>query len=100
MINKKRVIQFQVLPNPAPSWLSSKAWQEILTLKDFAKFQRFVATFAQNIDHYKKIFESQDPHRHACSCFLSVNMNVIDNIFFADIRCLKNLTKALICSIK
>lgn len=57
------ISRFQILPNPAASWLSSKAWQEILTLKSFPTFQTFVSTFGENIAHYKQIFESQEPHR-------------------------------------
>ncbi|XP_074037842.1 dynein axonemal heavy chain 1 isoform X2 [Leptinotarsa decemlineata] len=51
------------LANPAPSWLSSKAWNEILALAELASFQKFVTTFAENVSHYKRIFESQEPHR-------------------------------------
>ncbi|KAJ8922597.1 hypothetical protein NQ315_007628 [Exocentrus adspersus] len=51
------------LPNPAPNWLSIKAWQEILALDSLPNFQRFVQSFPDYVNHYKKIFESLEPHR-------------------------------------
>ncbi|CAG9819626.1 unnamed protein product [Phaedon cochleariae] len=52
------------LPNPAPTWLSIKAWNEILALEVLPIFQPFVESFANKVDHYKQIFECQEPHRY------------------------------------
>ncbi|KAJ8971587.1 hypothetical protein NQ317_002870 [Molorchus minor] len=54
---------YLTLANPAPEWVSSKAWQEILALYSLPTFQLFVDTFQNHVGHYKKIFESQEPHR-------------------------------------
>ncbi|XP_056631499.1 dynein axonemal heavy chain 1-like [Diorhabda sublineata] len=51
------------LPNPAPNWLSSRAWNEILALDALPNFQNFVTTFSGNITSYRSIFESLEPHR-------------------------------------
>uniref|UniRef100_A0A6P7G8Z8 Dynein heavy chain 1, axonemal-like n=1 Tax=Diabrotica virgifera virgifera TaxID=50390 RepID=A0A6P7G8Z8_DIAVI len=53
----------QRMPNPASSWLSSRAWNEILALDALPTFQEFVQTFASNIDDYRIMFESSEPHR-------------------------------------
>lgn len=50
-------------PNPDSTWLSSKAWQEILALESLPKFKNFIDTFPNYIDNYKLMFESLEPHR-------------------------------------
>lgn len=50
-------------PNPCREWLSSKSWNEILSLKALPKFVEFVDTFAEHKNVYKGIFESQEPHK-------------------------------------
>ncbi|CAH0560320.1 unnamed protein product [Brassicogethes aeneus] len=49
--------------NPAPQWLSVKSWKEIRSLEVCSKFELFINTFAANIEKYRKLFESVDPHR-------------------------------------
>ncbi|XP_017768545.1 PREDICTED: dynein heavy chain 1, axonemal-like [Nicrophorus vespilloides] len=51
------------MENPASSWLSEKAWMEILSLNNLDHFQEFVNTFPSNVGTYKYIFESPEPHR-------------------------------------
>ncbi|XP_060531534.1 dynein axonemal heavy chain 1-like [Cylas formicarius] len=53
------------LPNPAPSWLSQKAWNEILALEALPNFESFVQSFSANIGYYYAIFESLEPHRES-----------------------------------
>ncbi|ENN79658.1 hypothetical protein YQE_03893, partial [Dendroctonus ponderosae] len=53
------------LANPAPNWLSSKAWNEILALEALPNFQKFVGSFSRNLLYYKEIFDSAEPHREA-----------------------------------
>ncbi|CAG9840890.1 unnamed protein product, partial [Diabrotica balteata] len=53
----------EMIPNPASSWLSSRAWNEILALDALPTFQEFVETFESNIDNYRIMFESSEPHR-------------------------------------
>lgn len=55
--------QLQELTNPAPSWLSNKAWNEILALEALPIFQPFVSSFSKNVKAYKALFDSVDPHR-------------------------------------
>ncbi|KAF5308293.1 hypothetical protein FQR65_LT06286 [Abscondita terminalis] len=51
------------LPNPAPDWLSVKAWKEILALENLHIFKGFPDMFISNINRYKAIFESAEPQR-------------------------------------
>ncbi|XP_025097584.1 dynein heavy chain 1, axonemal-like [Pomacea canaliculata] len=53
----------KVMENPAPSWLSTRSWNEILTLGALKTFSAFVEDFSNHIDHFKMIFDSQEPHK-------------------------------------
>ncbi|VEN36858.1 unnamed protein product [Callosobruchus maculatus] len=75
------------LPNPAPSWLSSKSWSEILALEHLQSFKLFVKTFSDNIAHYKKIFESQEPHRFPLPDILEQVMDEFQKIVV--LKCLR-----------
>ncbi|CAH1982445.1 unnamed protein product [Acanthoscelides obtectus] len=68
------------LPNPAPAWLSSKSWSEILALEHLPSFQPFVRTFNDHLAHYKKIFESQEPHRFPMPDHLEKTMDDFQKI--------------------
>mmetsp|Transcript_8605 Transcript_8605/g.16207 ORF Transcript_8605/g.16207 Transcript_8605/m.16207 type:complete len:872 (+) Transcript_8605:3-2618(+) len=48
--------------NPASTWLTDKAWLDIMNLNRLENFQGFVTDFTNNIAHYKKIFDSVDAH--------------------------------------
>jgi dynein heavy chain len=49
--------------NPAPSWLTSQAWSEILMLSTLPNFLNFHSDVEVFLDYYKKIFDSPQPHR-------------------------------------
>ncbi|KAG2485619.1 hypothetical protein HYH03_015682 [Edaphochlamys debaryana] len=49
-------------PNPAPDWLTDKAWNELLNLSMLPHFTGFADHVANNLDHYKAIFDSNDAH--------------------------------------
>jgi len=51
------------LPNPAPDWVSDRAWKEILTLPALPKFVDFAKNFGNDIDRWKEMFDSATPHR-------------------------------------
>lgn len=48
--------------NPAPEWLTEKAWTEISFLPTIPGFGGFSAHFVDNIRHYKAIFDAGDAH--------------------------------------
>lgn len=55
----------QELINPAVSWLSERAWQDILGLSALDKFGNLAESFAEHLQGFKRIFDSNQPHRHA-----------------------------------
>ncbi|KAI4500001.1 hypothetical protein M0802_004871 [Mischocyttarus mexicanus] len=50
------------LPNPDPTWISSRCWKEIQALEILPKFHEFVKYFHQSLMQFKYIFDSQDAH--------------------------------------
>jgi dynein heavy chain len=50
-------------PNPAPEWLTDKAWIEILNLSKLERFTGFQTHVAAHVRHYKAYFDSSDAHR-------------------------------------
>ncbi|KAK9870895.1 hypothetical protein WA026_009851 [Henosepilachna vigintioctopunctata] len=50
-------------PNPASEWLSSKSWNEILSLRALPRFVTFTDTFTVKRAYYKQLFEAQEPHQ-------------------------------------
>lgn len=54
----------QELSNPAVSWLSERAWQDILGLSALDKFSNLAESFTEHLQGFKRIFDSNHPHRH------------------------------------
>nr|XP_024655433.1 dynein heavy chain 1, axonemal-like [Maylandia zebra] len=53
----------QQLANPAVSWLSERAWQDILGLSTLKIFSNLAQSFPEHLEGFKKIFDSSQPHR-------------------------------------
>ena len=51
------------LQNPAPSWLSSQSWLEVLALCNLQSFSGFEKYFIDHISSFRAVFESNAPHR-------------------------------------
>uniref|UniRef100_A0AAR2LEL7 Dynein, axonemal, heavy chain 1 n=1 Tax=Pygocentrus nattereri TaxID=42514 RepID=A0AAR2LEL7_PYGNA len=49
----------QQLPNPSSSWLSERAWQELLALSELPNFKGLADTFFKHEPEYKRIFDSK-----------------------------------------
>ncbi|KXZ54227.1 hypothetical protein GPECTOR_5g319 [Gonium pectorale] len=49
-------------PNPAPDWLTDKAWNELINLSALPNFKGFADHVAENCDHYRAIFDAADAH--------------------------------------
>lgn len=47
-----------VVQNPAPKWLTDKAWGEIKALAGLPGFAGFAQHFAEEVEHYRAIFDS------------------------------------------
>ncbi|XP_046731532.1 dynein axonemal heavy chain 1 [Silurus meridionalis] len=50
-------------PNPAPTWLSERAWQDIMALSSLPNFTGLAQTFSRDEAEYRRIFDSSQPHR-------------------------------------
>lgn len=61
----------QELDNPAVSWLSDRAWQDVLGLSALDKFNNLAESFSEHLQGFKRYSDSNQPHRHA-----AVNPNV------------------------
>ena len=53
------------MPNPAPEWISDRAWTNILTIPSLPAFKTFAEEFPQNVQGFKRMFDSQEPHRYS-----------------------------------
>lgn len=49
--------------NPAPAWLNERAWGDILALSSLKNFSDFDTDFAANLEGFRTIFDSPNPHR-------------------------------------
>ncbi|KAJ1529234.1 hypothetical protein ONE63_006036 [Megalurothrips usitatus] len=49
--------------NPAPNWLSARAWAELLAMRKLERLREFAEAVPRNIAHYKAMFDSPLPHR-------------------------------------
>ncbi|KAJ3125137.1 Dynein heavy chain 1, axonemal [Nowakowskiella sp. JEL0407] len=53
------------IPNPAPDWLSGRAWEEIQSLSTLPMFSSFEQDFCDLVDSYRVIFDSTQPQRES-----------------------------------
>uniref|UniRef100_A0A8D2DP18 Dynein axonemal heavy chain 1 n=1 Tax=Sciurus vulgaris TaxID=55149 RepID=A0A8D2DP18_SCIVU len=49
--------------NPAPDWLSDRAWRDILALSNLPTFSAFPSDFMKHLSEFQAIFDSLEPHR-------------------------------------
>ncbi|XP_057625591.1 dynein axonemal heavy chain 1 [Chionomys nivalis] len=49
--------------NPAPHWLSDRAWRDILALSNLPAFAMFSSDFVSHLRKFQAIFDSAEPHR-------------------------------------
>jgi dynein heavy chain len=74
----------KTLPNPSPDWLSNRSWSEILTLPCLSSFTTFAEDFGTDLDGFKRIFDSEEPHRCVIEyIFISSRSIVIYLLVFA-----------------
>lgn len=56
--------------NPAPDWLCERAWGDILALSNLKNFSGFADDFAANLQAFRAIFDSPEPHRQVSRALL------------------------------
>ncbi|GBO34753.1 Dynein heavy chain 7, axonemal [Araneus ventricosus] len=53
------------LPNPAPTWLPDKSWDEVCRLADFPALQPLREELTSNPDIWKPLYDSKEPQNLA-----------------------------------
>ncbi|VDD79452.1 unnamed protein product [Mesocestoides corti] len=51
------------IPNPAPEWISDQIWGDLLALDALPNFGGLPKFIKKNLDAFKNIFDSHEPHR-------------------------------------
>ncbi|KAM4613811.1 dynein axonemal heavy chain 1 [Polymixia lowei] len=77
----------QQLANPAVSWLSERAWQDILGLSALPNFSSLPESFSGLIGDFKRIFDSSQPHREPLPGEWSTKLDSFQKMLF--LRCLR-----------
>lgn len=49
--------------NPAPDWLTDRAWRDIQALSNLPAFSSFAHDFVKHLPEFRAIFDSHEPHR-------------------------------------
>ncbi|KAG0617480.1 hypothetical protein M758_5G192300 [Ceratodon purpureus] len=74
-------------PNPDPSWINEKIWMELLNLNRLPAFKGVAEHFAQNLGHYRKYFDSGDPHRDHLAGEWDTKLSQFQKILY--LRCIR-----------
>uniref|UniRef100_A0A668T451 Dynein axonemal heavy chain 1 n=1 Tax=Oreochromis aureus TaxID=47969 RepID=A0A668T451_OREAU len=77
----------QQLANPAVSWLSERAWQDILGLSTLESFSNLAQSFPEHLEGFKKIFDSSQPHREPLPGAWDVMLDSFQKLLV--LRCLR-----------
>ena len=51
------------IPNPAPSWLSDKSWDELCRMTDLRAFKKFRKSFESNLESWHAYFDDKEPQK-------------------------------------
>ncbi|ORX87075.1 hypothetical protein BCR32DRAFT_215666 [Anaeromyces robustus] len=73
--------------NPASNWLSELSWKDFCNLDNLEAFNGFLDDFKLNINEWKKIYDSQDPHLCALPGEWEEKLNQFQKLLV--IRCLR-----------
>ncbi|XP_058647833.1 dynein axonemal heavy chain 1 isoform X3 [Onychostoma macrolepis] len=74
-------------PNPAPNWLSMRAWQDILALSTLPTFSNLPESFSKHESAFKSIFDSSQPHREPLPGEWDSGLDSFQKLLF--LRCLR-----------
>jgi len=74
-------------PNPATNWLSELSWKDFCNLDNLSAFNGFLDDFRKNIDAWKEIYDSQDPHLQSLPGEWEEKLNKFQKLLV--LRCLR-----------
>ncbi|KAI8904079.1 dynein heavy chain and region D6 of dynein motor-domain-containing protein [Gorgonomyces haynaldii] len=57
------IIDPKIAPNPAPQWLSEKAWGESVRISNLPTFKGFSTTFVEQLNEWEQLYNSQEPYK-------------------------------------
>ncbi|KAL0978572.1 hypothetical protein UPYG_G00172390 [Umbra pygmaea] len=77
----------QQLANPAVSWLSDRAWKDILGLSALPAFSMLADSFPKYMQEFKRIFDSSQPHREPVPGDWSTQLDSFQKLLL--LRCLR-----------
>ncbi|XP_026203417.1 dynein heavy chain 1, axonemal [Anabas testudineus] len=77
----------QELINPAVSWLSERAWQDILGLSTLHNFRNLAESFTEHLQGFKRIFDSNQPHRELLPGAWDIELDSFQKLLI--LRCLR-----------
>ncbi|XP_058067045.1 dynein axonemal heavy chain 12 [Anopheles bellator] len=49
------------VPNPDPSWITGKLWEDVCRLEQLTDFGGFVASFADNLAEWRAYYDAEEP---------------------------------------
>nr|XP_013047409.2 dynein axonemal heavy chain 1 isoform X1 [Anser cygnoides]XP_047928500.1 dynein axonemal heavy chain 1 isoform X1 [Anser cygnoides]XP_047928502.1 dynein axonemal heavy chain 1 isoform X1 [Anser cygnoides]XP_047928506.1 dynein axonemal heavy chain 1 isoform X1 [Anser cygnoides] len=73
--------------NPAPDWLCERAWGDILALSNLKNFSGFADDFAANLQAFRAIFDSPEPHREPLPQKWDARLDAFQRLLI--LRCLR-----------
>uniref|UniRef100_A0A8I6GJB4 Dynein, axonemal, heavy chain 1 n=1 Tax=Rattus norvegicus TaxID=10116 RepID=A0A8I6GJB4_RAT len=73
--------------NPAPHWLSDRAWRDILALSNLPAFSTFSTDFVQHLPKFQAIFDSAEPHREPLPGIWNTYLDEFQKLLI--LRCLR-----------
>ena len=50
-------------PNPDPSWISEKCWDELCRMSELNGMEKFHGIFVTQLDQWKRIYENREPYK-------------------------------------
>ncbi|XP_063282951.1 dynein axonemal heavy chain 12 [Pelobates fuscus] len=75
------------VPNPAPSWLPDKSWDELCRANDLASFKGLREHFRENPKEWHKIYDSKEPHNVLLPSPFNESLNELQKMII--LRCLR-----------
>ncbi|EDL24804.1 mCG3819, partial [Mus musculus] len=73
--------------NPAPQWLSDRAWRDILALSNLPTFATFSNDFVMYLSEFQAIFDSAEPHRELLPGIWNAYLDEFQKLLI--LRCLR-----------
>jgi dynein heavy chain len=71
--------------NPASEWLRERAWLEMVRLSAYPTFNGLASKFASTMDHWKKIYDSNEPYKEVLPGEWDEKLNIFQKLLITRI---------------